>query len=230
MSMFLSLFLLVLFNSSLFANDLFIEANALYENNKYSEANELYRKIIYDNNIFSSSLYMNLASSYAMLGSNGYAVLWYERALRLNAFDSDINRSLRFVRDEQNNYSFLLVLKYVLVIIFILLFSLGILFYILYIKLKNYKKLFSILFLSTLSLSIFFLVGIFVTQTKLDTEYIIVIDNDNIYKGASTSNKASMGVKEGSKLFLLDENEDWFYVKSSFGELGWILKKSTRRI
>ena len=74
-------------------NSIFSDANKLYEEGNYLEANNLYRNIA-SSNIISKDLYYNIATSYAELGSNGHAILWYERALNISPFDKEIKNNI----------------------------------------------------------------------------------------------------------------------------------------
>ncbi len=223
-------FLIIILPSNLFGNEVFNEANELYKNELYTEANSAYKNIITNENTFSSAIYFNLASSSAMLGNNGEAVLWYERALRISPFDKDINRAIEFLTNEKSNYPLFVFLNYLFVLIFITLFTFSVVFFILYIKSKKRKHFFMNLFLPIFTLSIIFFVSVIFIKSKVNTEYLVVIKNTNMYEGASLSNQSSISINEGVKLFILDENENWFYVKNSFGTIGWIEKLSARRI
>ena len=223
-------FLISILPSNVFGNELLNEANELYKNELYTEANSAYKNIIANDNTFSSDLYFNLASSYVMIGSNGEAVLWYERALRISPFDKDINKAIEFLTNEKSNYPLFVFLNYLFVLIFITLFTFAVVFFILYIKSKKRKHFFMNLFLPIFVLSIIFFITVIFIKGKVNTEYLVVINNTNIYEGASLSNQSSISINEGSKLFILDENENWFYVKNSFGIIGWIEKLSARRI
>lgn len=226
----LLLLLIILISSNLFGSEAFNLANELYKKEKYREANLAYKNIISDGNTFSSTIYFNLASSYAMIDNKGQAVLWYERALRISPFDKDIKRALEFMTGEKNNYPLLIFLNYIFVFVFIILFTLSVVFFILYTRSKKRKYLFMKLFLPMFALSIMFFVTVIFIGIKKNTEYLVVINDTNIYEGASLSNQSNIPINDGSKLFLLDENDDWFYVKNSFGTIGWIEKASARRI
>ena len=226
----LLLFLITILPLNLFGNEALNEANELYKNELYTEANSAYKNIIANDNTFSSAIYFNLASSYAMIGSNGEAILWYERALRISPFDKDINQAIEFLTNEKSNYPLFVFLNYLFVLIFITLFTFSVVFFIFYIKSKKHKYFFRNLFLAIFTLSIIFFATVIFIKIKVNAEYIVVINNTNIYEGASLSNQSSISVDEGIKLFILDENENWFYVKNSFGTIGWIEKISSRRI
>ena len=74
------------------------EADSAYARRDYSAALNGYRKAL-ETQGSSSELYYNLANTYYRLGNTGQAVLFYERALKLNAANDDALANLEFVRD-----------------------------------------------------------------------------------------------------------------------------------
>ena len=72
------------------------QANAAYEKNEYTEAADLYRQAI-DEGVANSRLYFNYANSLFRLNQPGMAILYYEKAYKLNPNDEDIANNLRFV-------------------------------------------------------------------------------------------------------------------------------------
>jgi tetratricopeptide (TPR) repeat protein len=72
-------------------------ANQAYERGDYPEAIELYRGIL-DEGLESADLYYNLGNAYMKAGQLGWAVLNYERALRLNPRDEDTDANLEYAR------------------------------------------------------------------------------------------------------------------------------------
>lgn len=73
------------------------EADSAYARRDYSAALNGYRKAL-ETQGSSSDLYYNLANTYYRLGNVGQAVLFYERALKLNAANDDASANLEFVR------------------------------------------------------------------------------------------------------------------------------------
>ena len=165
----LLLFLITILPLNLFGNEALNEANELYKNELYTEANSAYKNIIANDNTFSSAIYFNLASSYAMIGSNGEAILWYERALRISPFDKDINQAIEFLTNEKSNYPLFVFLNYLFVLIFITLFTFSVVFFIFYIKSKKHKYflLLSFLLRSKLMLNILSLLTILIYMKVL---------------------------------------------------------------
>jgi tetratricopeptide (TPR) repeat protein len=72
------------------------QANAAYEKNDYSKAADLYRRAI-DEGIADSRLYFNYANTLFRLNQAGMAILYYEKARKLDPNDEDIATNLRFV-------------------------------------------------------------------------------------------------------------------------------------
>lgn len=73
---------------------LFDEGNLLYQQQDFEGARDKYLQIESQDEV-SSALYYNLANSYYRLGEFGKAILYYERALRLDPGDDDIQANLR---------------------------------------------------------------------------------------------------------------------------------------
>jgi len=76
--------------------EIYNRANTLYTNKEYFEALELYLELE-NRGVQNPALYYNLANTYFKLGMNGYAVLYYERALILKPFDRDIRANLNHI-------------------------------------------------------------------------------------------------------------------------------------
>lgn len=72
------------------------QANASYEKNDYAKAADLYRKAI-DEGIADSRLYYNYANTLFRLNQAGMAILYFEKARKLDPNDEDIATNLRFV-------------------------------------------------------------------------------------------------------------------------------------
>ena len=94
------LFLLLIIANSVVAQtteDLFKNANDLYKNDKLEEAVELYKKIE-SNGLISSELFYNLGNSYYKLNKVGPSIYYYEKALKLNPLNKDVQNNLVFAK------------------------------------------------------------------------------------------------------------------------------------
>ncbi len=81
------------------AGELFKSAGEAYEKGSYDRAVAEYEKLIADG-IAGPSLYYNLGNAYFRLGRRGEAILWYERARRLDPRDKDILHNLDLARSQ----------------------------------------------------------------------------------------------------------------------------------
>ncbi|WP_245580655.1 tetratricopeptide repeat protein [Brachyspira alvinipulli] len=198
-------------------NNLFENANKFYNEGKYLEANYLYRDIV-SSNIISKDLYYNLASSYAAIGSNGYAVLYYEKALNIAPFDKEIKNTINSITGNDNYDSQIIVTMYILLILFLISFTV---FIVLFIKSRKPNKFLLILF-------IIFLIPTIITNKLIKDDYVVTIEEANIYNGSSTKSDIVSIIREGEKLRVLEEYTNWYYVKGNFK--GWISKSSAEKI
>ena len=78
------------------ATKAFQQANGAYEKNDYAKAADLYRRAI-DEGVADSRLYFNYANSMFRLNQPGMAILYYEKARKLDPNDQDVAYNLRFV-------------------------------------------------------------------------------------------------------------------------------------
>ncbi|MEI0603814.1 SH3 domain-containing protein [Brachyspira alvinipulli] len=198
-------------------NNLFENANKFYNEGKYLEANYLYRDIV-SSNIISKDLYYNFASSYAAIGSNGYAVLYYEKALNIAPFDKEIKNTINSITGNDNYNSQIIVTMYILLILFLISFTV---FIVLFIKSRKPNKF-------LLILSIIFLIPTIITNKIINDDYVVTIEEANIYNGSSTKSDIVSIIHEGEKLRVLEEYTNWYYVKGNFK--GWISKSSAEKI
>lgn len=198
-------------------NNIFNSANELYNQGKYLEANNLYLNLV-SSNIVSKDLYYNLASSYYEMGSNGYAVLWFEKALNIAPFDKDIKNNILKITEAKNYDSIYIIIFYFVLFLFLILFSSL---FISFIKKRKLSYLFLAVSIVFLAVSIFF-------YNKINSNYIIVIKDTNIYKGSSIKSDIVSSVYEGEKFRVIKESSDWYYVKGI--SKGWVNKEYIERI
>ena len=203
-------------------NSIFLEANKLYEEGNFLEANNLYKNIA-SSNIISKDLYFNIASSYGELGSNGHAILWYERALNICPFDKEIKNNIELFNPNSSlnpikNKSTLIINFYLTLFLFILFFTILI---ILFIK---KRKIYYLLII----LSVLFIVPALISYNLINANYLIVVSRTNLYRGESERTEIISVIGEGEKFRILEEYSNWYHVKGSFK--GWINKYFAEKI
>ena len=94
--LFLSIVILLVANSTLFAlneEQIFQQANEYFVQKQYDKAIESYRQLV-SSGYEGTSLFYNLGNAYYRSGKIGYAILYYEKALRLSPGDEDIKHNL----------------------------------------------------------------------------------------------------------------------------------------
>lgn len=198
-------------------NNIFKNANDLYNQGMYIEANNLYLNLI-SSNVVSKDLYYNLASSYYEINSNGYAVLWYERALNIAPFDKEIKNNINKITERKDYDSFYIIAFYISLILFV--FFTAFLF-LLFIKKKNTNWL---LLISSIVLFIFSIYS----YNAIKSDYIIIVRNTNIYSGSSVKSDIVSSVYEGEKFRVIKESSNWYYVNGI--SKGWINKEYLEKI
>lgn len=71
-------------------------ADSAYQQENYTDAIALYEQIVANGNE-GATLFYNLGNAYYKNGENAKALLWYERALKLDPSDEDIQHNIAFV-------------------------------------------------------------------------------------------------------------------------------------
>lgn len=198
-------------------NNIFKNANDLYNEGSYIEANNLYLNLI-SSNVVSKDLYYNLASSYYEINSNGYAVLWYERALNISPFDKEIKNNINKITERKDYDSFYIIAFYISLVLFVFF---SVFLFVLFIKKKNIN------FLLLISCVILLVFSIYLYKT-IKSDYIIIIRNTNIYSGSSIKSDIVSSVYEGEKFRVIKESSNWYYVKGI--SKGWINKEDLEKI
>ena len=225
------LFFIIIFSQSLFSNDAFNYANELYEKGDYVEANKEYLNIL-DGDVKSSSLFMNIASSYAMIDEVGLALLFYERALKLKPFDKNIKRSIFYLKPSKYSDNIqMLILN--LISSFLVVISLTITFvcFILFLLIKENKKILKNLTILSSVFTIICLSFSLYSKIEYNKDYIITLsDEARIYKGNSENASVISSPLEGSKLYLIDEYYDWYYIEIDLNKKGWVNKNYAKKI
>ena len=95
----LSLFLLTLSATFCYGNEaaaIMNRADSAYQQENYADAIALYEQVVANGNE-GATLFYNLGNAYYKIGENAKALLWYERALKLDPSDEDIQHNIAFV-------------------------------------------------------------------------------------------------------------------------------------
>jgi pentatricopeptide repeat protein len=244
------IFLFVLFTNSGFAsnNELMQQAGEFYRNGEFDKAIQIYEELR-DEGYEGTSLFFNLANSYYRIGKLGYAILNYERAIKISPTDEDVKHNLSFAnlstvdRIQQlptfflfewweallaslsiNGWTYTAYFFYfVLIFLFVFYF---------FAKTISQQKL--ILF-SGLGALIFFVitVSLLVVKINRDQTYIsgvVVEQSITVKTSPDPKSTDAFVVHEGLKVNLEDNLDEWIKIRLADGKVGWVENDSVRRI
>ena len=218
----------------------FEQANDAYTKGQYKKAIEQYEAILAEENQ-SVELYFNLGNAYYKTQETGKAILNFERALVLNPSDEDAAYNVALINDQipdqldvvsdfflkkwwlnfhttftSGTWSVLTLVGLWLGVGGLLLWLLG--------STRSRKKLgfiagISMLLLSTL---LFFAANSQGNKEQNSRKAIVLVDKSEVRNGPDVESTALLPIHEGLKVELLDQIGDWWKVKLSNGEQGWL--------
>jgi len=230
------------------AQELMKQANEFYRNGKYEKALEVYSAVKHAG-YEGASLYYNLGNAYYRLGKLGYAILNYEKALKLSPADEDIKHNLDFanlgtVDKIQPLPEFFIFVwwdsllasftingwTYILYSIFILLLVIIVLYF--FVRTIFLQKL--VLF-SGLGTLILLLLSVSLLIVKINREetlvHGIIVEQAVTAKTSPDINSAdAFIIHEGLKVNLEDNLDRWVKIKLTDGKVGWIENNTVEKI
>ena len=222
--------------------ELFNKGNAAYKSGDYKSAAELYQTIV-NAGFASEALYYNLGNCFMKEGQIGGAVLWYERALRLQPRDGDLRSNMSYAEgmiknpepEETKNFSSRLfihlkgvTLDEIVVILTVLLAGVSVLILAgLFLKWK-FKKTVAVVGL----LSLLFIFHIFALFAKIDSlqDRAIIISSTEVKYEPEEKATTYFTAYEGWKVRYLKESSGWAKIERPDGLQGWIPKDKLERI
>jgi len=228
--------------------NLFEQANTFYIENEYEQAIQHYDSIS-KQGYESAELYYNIGNSYYKLDQLGKAVLYYERALLLSPKDEDIEYNLGLVRmhvvDKLETIPefFLIRIGKSIQSIFmtdtwsvisIIAFIIGLLTFTIYFFNKNSGIGKSTFIISMLTLIIALMSFNYARKQKnflTGHKTAIIMTPSVTIKGSPDKSGTSLFVlHEGTKVKIVDKVGEWFEIKLSDGNKGWIKNTELEKI
>lgn len=224
------------------------EGNSFYQQKKYSEAIDSYQKVI-DKNFESATLYYNLGNAYFKNEENGKALLWYERALKFDPSNEDIQHNIAFVNQKledkidvlpellltrwyntiassmtSNQWATFSIIAFIIILLSILTFLL--------VRIPWIKS--SSIFVLFFSL-LFFIFSILFSyrNSTISEKHPEAIILKSVINGKSTPNESGIDlfvIHEGLKVKITDQLNDWVEIKLPNGEKGWIKYSDLEKI
>ncbi len=223
------------------------KANGYYKQTKYDSALIFYNKVL-NAGYTAPELYYNLGNTYFRLGDIARAILYYEKAYRLNPSDEKIRHNLeyanQFVQDDFPDVKVFFLKRwwknlalslradawaYISIGLFVL--ALALLFVFWFAKKISVRKaaFFSaiiamVISLLTLSLSL---------ENKhyvLNSGEAIVIAQSSVRSSPSLQGTELFILHPGTKVKILSKNDGWYEVKLPNGSIGWMKKDDLEKI
>jgi len=77
------------------ADDIMQKGNAYYREGAYEKAIDEYQNLV-EEGYLGTNLFYNLGNAYYRIGKIGYAILYYEKALKISPSDDDVKHNLDF--------------------------------------------------------------------------------------------------------------------------------------
>ena len=189
----------------------------------------------------SSSLFYNLGNSFYRKGNIGKAILYYERALKLEPADQDIKHNLEMARvhtlDKIDSVPQFILVEWVknvrnklssnawaIVSLIFLAISVALLLLYRFGRSISSRRVYFIIAMIMLALTLFsFLFSLGLARQASDTDTAIVVENIGSVKSAPAAGGNSIFVlHEGTKVKILESVEQWSKIEIQDGRQGWI--------
>ncbi|MBP9120289.1 MAG: tetratricopeptide repeat protein [Ignavibacterium sp.] len=243
----INIFYLLIFLSSLAkadSNSIMQTANEYYKNNRYQLAIEEYNKLLLDG-FAGTSLYYNLGNAHYRLGKVGYAILYYEKALKLSPNDEEVKHNLALAKlnlkdkvDTLPPFFIFNLWEGILAafsvtgwtIIVYIIFILVLIVFVVYFFSRSVTEQ-RISFFTGIGLTVILLLTISLLIVKMNKEFNtkdgVIIETSVIVKSSPDySSKDSFQIHEGLKVRIEDNVDDWVKIRLDDGKIGWITEKS----
>lgn len=247
---FISIFCICL-SSFMSANEINIlldSANSAYSKGEFDKAIKGYETILASNQV-APEVYFNLGNAYYKSNNLAYAILNYERAVKLNPDNEDFNFNLKLanqrVEDQVDEAPVLFLTQWknalmslmtekgwsqlciVLVIISLLLFALFIA-----TQNRNYKQIgfFGGIITIVLSITTFIIASNKYQLTIHGNEAIITAPSITVTSSPNEKGTKLFIIHEGIKVNITQEEADWVEIKIANGNIGWVKNSQLARI
>ena len=230
------------------AQQVFANANQAYQAGNYRLAADSYESILKNGNVFSQELYFNLGNAYFRLNQIGLSVLNYERALRLDPSDTDVQQNLVVARsrvsDDIEPITNVFFIRWwhnlrgvfpadtwaTFGLFFLWLGAAGFALWLLD-KERQRKKYGFITGLAAVPLSILMFLLAQNAATVMKTPLAIVISSQTMLRNAPDPNATTVNtLHEGLKIEILDKIGSMTKVKLPNGEDGWLPTTDVEKI
>lgn len=230
-------------------NNLLLDsANSAYSKGDYSKASKLYENII-SNGEEAPEVYFNLGNAYYKTSNIAFAILNYERALKLEPDNEDFSFNLKLANQKTEDkidaapQLFLSQWKNGLVDLMtekgwsqlcILLICISLLLFAIYITIQQ-RGLKQFGFFGGTTLVILSIITFFIAQhkysiTKNNSEAIITSPSITVTGSPNEKGTKLFILHEGTKVNITQEDVSWAEIKIANGNTGWIKRSELQKI
>jgi tetratricopeptide (TPR) repeat protein len=241
---------ILLFFSSIFmwSQASFDKANELYQQENYDEAVQLYEEILKSGQ-HSAEVYFNLGNAYYKLNQVAPAIYNYERALLLEPNNKDVQTNLKFAQNMTideikeapkvgfRNWlsNFTSVYHYdvwaKIAVGFSVLCLLGFVGFYFINRMLIKRIFFTLMLLFVIGSVLSIMLSVFEKNRAESYNPAIIFSEMIALKVEPRSVAANViTLHEGTKVFILEDLDDWFRVELADGTKGWLQKETVRSL
>ena len=224
------------------------KANKAYSAGSYNVAADLYQSVVAAG-YASPELFYNMGNTYFKMNDYARAILWYERARRLDPGNEDINFNLNVANTKISDkieplpelfykrwFNGLLQLfsvdTWAMMCVFMFIAGLsGLVLYIasrvLILRKFGFWSAFSLFFLSGFS---FLFAWSGYNFTKSASEAIVFAPTITVKSSPDEKSTDLFVIHEGTKIRLLDNISGWYEIRIANGSVGWLPESSLEKI
>lgn len=224
------------------------EANKSYSEDNFDRAIELYQKVI-ESGVESADVYFNLGNAYFKMNDMPSAILYYEKAKKLNPNDEDILENLKIANSRivdkietvpdifykrwwknllyaftVDQWAIISLVSFALIFIMLLFFLLTNMYWI-----KKTSFWLGILFVIISGATWMLANQKFKTFTE-DHQAIVFTPTLTVKSSPSETGIDLFVIHEGTKVHITDHIGEWYEVKIANGSVGWIREHDIRKI
>lgn len=228
--------------------DKFVKAGEYYKHGEYQNASTLYQSLV-DSGFSSPELYYNLGNSYYKTNQISSAILYFEKAKKISAFDDDIEHNLNLsnqktidkiqqpepfflskINDSIANHFTSASWAAIMIIFAWLTFIALVLFFVIQ-SIKMRKIILPFAFLCTIMTIGSFAYTSYKSSLEEQRNYgIIFAPALNVLSGIDAGSNIKFILHEGTKVQIIDNKSEWLRIKLIDGRDGWMMKKDLKNI
>lgn len=248
-NVFTFIFSLLALVTSTFANEelsvVFKKGNEAYSNEQFQKADSLY-SIIESEGYYSSELFFNMGNTNYKLENIPETIYYYEKALKLSPSNEEIINNLKLANSRVSDKNTIktssriedVIYTYIksttnfwanLSIFFMILSGFLLIVYLLINQLKIKKiSFYGAIILLLIGITTIYLSSI--QNKKLTKEEHGIVFSSSVELKMEPSENASPAfvLHEGTKVKLLNQNENWFEISFDKGQIAWIKKEALK--